>query len=517
MPETERVEPKAGLQAGQRVGNYVLRELTGRGAFGEVWKAVHYESPHRVRALKIATNPEFRRQLSREGGLPDIDHPNVVPVLDSDTLADPPYVVMPFVPGGNLADLLTRHRNGLPEERSESLMEDILAGLSAAHERGLVHRDIKPQNVLLEDDGRGRLTDFGLSTADAVPDAERSLIQSLSISIEHQPGLAGTLAYMAPEVLAGQRATKASDVFSVGVLLFEMLTGRRPAGIELPSQRCSDLREPARWDSLYSGACRPVETRYPDAMAMARELRALRETQAGPSSVRTETGFNPPAGSTGVAGTADDALAAARPRAVAQLSDALSLALVDGPLTLDERLHLRELRLRLGTSTEVARRLFAEVRAEVAERSARRLKAPIAEAAILRVLSQCPPHRNFHVHPAIPAHKLSVAQQRCTVDSDERVLGLLDCTVFGTAKNCVVLTTMGIRYYVLTGKLTRGTVPYLDLAKRSWTTETHMGLQRVHIDGFAPIDITMSGFSAESFADILAGLRDELDGPEFRH
>src|SRR5262249_26061838 len=138
------------MQAGSRIGNYVLKDKIGQGGFAEVWTAVHHERPNRpIVAIKVATTPEFRQQLAAEGRLPEIPHPNVVPILDSDTrFAELPYIVMPHYGRGSLADELSRHPDGLPEARVEAVLFDLLAGLAAAHALGIVHRDIKPQNIL---------------------------------------------------------------------------------------------------------------------------------------------------------------------------------------------------------------------------------------------------------------------------------------------------------------------------------------------------------------------------------
>ncbi len=256
-------------EPGKRIGNYVLREFVGRGAFAEVWKAEHQERPDCIRALKIAASPEYRRQLQREGRLPDIRHPNVVPILDSDTrFADVPYIVLPFVDGGNLRDLLAKHREGLPEERVELLLRDILNGLSAAHKRGIVHRDLKPHNILLDSDGRALITDFGLSLANTPIGSTESLRQSLSVSTEATVTIAGSLAYMAPEVRDGEPAALTADIFSIGVILFEMFTGRRPVGPEVPSDYRKDLKQSSLWDRLYRKCCCPIQGRYADAGTM---------------------------------------------------------------------------------------------------------------------------------------------------------------------------------------------------------------------------------------------------------
>jgi serine/threonine protein kinase len=261
------------LQPGDRLGNYILHQTVGKGAFATVWKAIHHERPGRVVARKVATDLGFRKQLSREGRLPEIQHPNVVPILDCDTrFADNPYVVMPLYDEGTLADLIARHPNGLPADRVDSLLRDILAGLSAAHDRGIIHRDLKPSNILLDSCGRAMICDFGLSLVDEALDARQSAIQSMSLYGERASMLAGTLAYLAPEVLSGEPATKTSDVYSVGVLLFEMLTGRRPAGVELPSESRKDLRRPAYFDALFCRACPRKGHRYQEARAVAQDM-----------------------------------------------------------------------------------------------------------------------------------------------------------------------------------------------------------------------------------------------------
>jgi tetratricopeptide (TPR) repeat protein len=253
------------LRPGKRLGNYVLQEKIGQGAFAEVWKATHHERPGRLAAIKIATNADFQRELAREGGLPDIDHPNVVPIVDADTrFADLPYVVMPYYPGGSLGDLIAKHRGDLPEEQVEQILRDILSGLAAAHERGIVHADIKPSNILLADNGRALISDFGLSRVGHATHATSSIWQSGSLGRERD-AVAGTLPYMAPEVLGGAEPTPASDVYSVGLVLFEMLTGRRPQGIERPSGARQGLSRKTLWDCSFERACVAPGARLRDA------------------------------------------------------------------------------------------------------------------------------------------------------------------------------------------------------------------------------------------------------------
>ncbi len=261
------------LREDSRIGNYILKERVGTGASGEVWKAVHHERPGRIVAVKIAVDPTFRRQLCREGRLPDIAHPNVVPILDSDTrFADVPYIVMPYHAGGNLAALVAAHPDGVPPTRVQALLVDILSGLAAAHQQRVVHGDIKPSNVLLDGSGRALITDFGLSTVSDRPDALASMLQSASLEAERSHGIGGTLAYMAPEIRAGEAPTPSADVYSVGVLLFELLTGRLPCGPERPSEARLELIGATDWDGLYTRACRPANRRFPAASEMLRYM-----------------------------------------------------------------------------------------------------------------------------------------------------------------------------------------------------------------------------------------------------
>src|SRR5687768_5683382 len=123
----------------QRIGEYVLEERIGQGAFGEVWRARHHVWAEQFAAVKIPTDPQYVRQLQREGrAVHGLHHPNVVRALNFDPYADPPYLVTEYVPGVSLRQLLTR-RGALPPGDAVAILLQVLAGLEHAHARGVVH------------------------------------------------------------------------------------------------------------------------------------------------------------------------------------------------------------------------------------------------------------------------------------------------------------------------------------------------------------------------------------------
>ncbi len=464
------------LASGMRIGNYLLREPIGRGAFAEVWKAVHHERQQRIRAIKIATNPDFRRQLALEGSLPEIDHPNVVPILDSDTrFAELPYIVMPLITGGNLADLLADHPGGLPEEQVKAILGDVLAGLAAAHEKGIVHRDIKPQNVLIDEAGRAQITDFGLSLNGGLPDPMRSLAQSVSISVDQGRVMAGTLAYMAPEVLEGREATAASDVYSIGILLFEMLVGRRPAGIELPSGPRRGLARAAEWERLYSRACAPADSRYRNAADM---LWGLGQPDPSPESSH-----------------AGQPLAAARE----QLVSAVRLALADGAITIEERRELHDLRERLAIPVSDTPAVVAEARSSLSTLGEGLI---LTDAEITSILRHYLPQQRLYVAPNIPDESGRI-ESRCDIPVDERVLGLIDRTTIGSAESVLIFGLKGV-YYDTSNRHHPGFLRYGSFPDCVFST---LDSRTVFLGSNRPVHVGYGLVPAAKIVDILNSLK----------
>ena len=233
----------ASSEPRRALGRYVLEEPIATGTTATIWRArdsrtqatvaVKLFQPHLV-ADKVA-----RRRMEKEADAARRVHaPTIVSAIDRVSRRGEFALVFPYVSGTSLADRL--HETTFTPEQSAGVAADIADALVAIHRAGLVHRDVKPGNVLLADDGRARLLDFGISHT--VTD-QIELDQTLTGA-----GLAiGTLPYMAPEQLAAQSITRATDVYGLGVVLYEMLAGRRPFEAMTPVALAAEQRvRPAR-------------------------------------------------------------------------------------------------------------------------------------------------------------------------------------------------------------------------------------------------------------------------------
>jgi eukaryotic-like serine/threonine-protein kinase len=227
-------------------------------------------------AENLARDTAFRHRFVREARLAaGLSHPNVARVFDAGEDGDRPYIVMEHVEGETLADVLSRRGRVAPDE-AVRLAIQACAGLQHAHDAGLVHRDVKPQNLLLRSDGTLKLVDFGIARA-----AETTHLTQAGTIL-------GTAAYLAPEQAAGEEVTSAADVYSVGVVLYELLTGRTPHTFETlaeladrgtadPIEPIADLAPgvpPALEDVVMRCLARNPAYRPRSAAALARELRA---------------------------------------------------------------------------------------------------------------------------------------------------------------------------------------------------------------------------------------------------
>jgi serine/threonine-protein kinase len=240
VPVAPRWRP--ALEKGTVVGPYTVLELVGHGGMGEVYAAYDPRLDRRI-ALKLMRGDAAVRsrvgqeRLLREAqAIAKLSHPNVVVVHDVGTYDDQVFVAMEYVEGQTLAAWLAERRRTWPEIRGVFLQA--ARGLSAAHRAGLVHRDFKPQNVMVTKDGTARVMDFGLARRmsgeatelESAPSGERSANDSTALTLTRTGERLGTPLYMAPEQFAGEVVDARTDQFGFCVALFEALYGVHPFG-----------------------------------------------------------------------------------------------------------------------------------------------------------------------------------------------------------------------------------------------------------------------------------------------
>lgn len=285
---------------GQSLGQYEIEELLGKGGMGEVYAARDTRLGRRV-ALKVLP-PELsedgaeRRRFEREArAIAALDHPHIVTIFSVETAPDGRlFMTMQLVEGPTLGDLLASEDLELP--RILDLFADLADGLASAHDRGVIHRDLKPGNVMIAADGTPKILDFGLAKmtpAMADPDGATATLAMT------QAGLVmGTVPYMSPEQAAGKPADARSDVFALGIMLYEAVTGRHPFTGDTPVTILSSIlkdtpepltrrsgRAPRELERLVDRAlAKEPDERIQTARDLRNELRALRRRAAEPPS-----------------------------------------------------------------------------------------------------------------------------------------------------------------------------------------------------------------------------------------
>lgn len=254
-------------------GRYQVRSRIARGGMATVYLATD-QRLDRLVAVKImhghlADDSQFKERFIQEArSAARLAHPNVVNVFDQGQDAESAYLVMEYLPGITLRELLQEY-GALTPEQTMDITEAVLGGLAAAHKAGIVHRDLKPENVLLADDGRIKIGDFGLARA-------------ASANTATGQALLGTIAYLSPELVTRGIADTRSDIYAVGIMMFEMLTGEQPfkgeqpmqiayqhANDSVPAPSTLNPRVPAEWDEIVLWATsRDPNDRPADARAL---------------------------------------------------------------------------------------------------------------------------------------------------------------------------------------------------------------------------------------------------------
>jgi len=278
---SQRSDPLVGIVVDTR---YRVDALIATGGMSAVYRGLDLRLDRPV-ALKVmdsryAGDSQFLTRFQREArAVARLKDPGLVAVYDQglgDHGAGLPYLVMELIEGGTLRELL-RERGPMPPHAVAAVLTPILGGLAAAHRAGLVHRDIKPENVLISDDGEVKIADFGLVRAVA-----EAKITSTSVIL-------GTAAYLSPEQVGTGDATPQSDVYGVGILAYELLTGTTPftgdsvlavayqrMDNDVPPPSAAIAGVPPQFDDFVRRATRrSPDDRYPDAAAMVADLDAI--------------------------------------------------------------------------------------------------------------------------------------------------------------------------------------------------------------------------------------------------
>jgi serine/threonine protein kinase/beta-lactam-binding protein with PASTA domain len=289
-------------------GRYEVREHVASGGMATVYLALDRRL-ERLVAVKVmhaglgsdAERQDFASRFRREAkASARLTHPGMVRVYDQGTDGDISYLTMEYVDGENLRARL-RHESTLPVGEALSIVESVLDALGAAHRQGLVHRDVKPENVLIDEDGRPKLADFGLARA------------VTEVTATSTGTIMGTVAYLAPELVAKGTADSRTDVYATGILLFEALTGRQPftapSAIEVAARHVhEDIPAPSTYvpwlppevdDLVLALAARDPEARPADATAA---LALLRQTRAMIDDPTLDRRADPPSGTVPVVG-----------------------------------------------------------------------------------------------------------------------------------------------------------------------------------------------------------------------
>lgn len=284
---------------GRKIGKYEIVENLGRGGMAQVYKG-YQESLDRYVAIKLmhsflVTEEDFLFRFKREArAMASLNHPNIVRVYDFDVYGeDTYYLVMEYVSGGSLKaklEQLARDDQRLSMARSVQIAQEVADALAYAHSRGMVHRDIKPANIMLNERGKAVLTDFGIV----------KMLGGQSMAYTATGALVGTPAYMSPEQALGKPGDERCDLYSLGVLLFQMVTGQLPFAADTPlAVVMKHVNDPTPspvtfnpevpyglQEIILKAMAKDPDERYQKAEEVATDLRAV-DLSAGPTPPET--------------------------------------------------------------------------------------------------------------------------------------------------------------------------------------------------------------------------------------
>jgi len=221
------VERSSDPLVGKTISKYTILSILGGGGMGTVYLArqspVNREVAVKVINVDLKTSEQFIKRFDREArSIAALEHPHIIPVIDYGTEGDLTYMVMALKKGGNLGDLIKKEKLSLQE--IYRLVSQIGLALDYAHQKGIIHRDLKPANILLDEERNTFLTDFGIA---------KKLGET---KLTAQGMVVGSPIYMAPEAWRGEDAGSETDIYSLGIILFEMLTGQPPYVDKVPAR-----------------------------------------------------------------------------------------------------------------------------------------------------------------------------------------------------------------------------------------------------------------------------------------
>ncbi len=263
---------------GKAVRSYEIEDLLGQGGYGVVYRArqsaVLREVAVKVILPKYANSPEFIRRFESEAQVvARLEHPHIVPLYDYWREPDSAYLVMRYLRGGSLRDIIDR-QGQIDLDLASKVLDQVGSALTFAHRNGVVHRDVKADNILMDEDGNAYLSDFGIAK------------EMGADGMGGSGNIEGTPAYLAPEQIRGGEIGPASDVYAFGIMLYEMLSGKRPfadltlatlvykhLNEPLPSIDHAELNLPPAFNSIIQKAtAKDPSERYADAMALVKEF-----------------------------------------------------------------------------------------------------------------------------------------------------------------------------------------------------------------------------------------------------
>jgi len=279
----------------EKFGRYEIKSELGRGGMATVYRGYDPISGREV-AIKVLPremlhDPQFRSRFEREVKMiASLEHPSIVPVYDVGDEDGQPYFVMRYMPGGSLSNWI--ERGPIPIQETARIIEKVAQGLSYAHRKGIIHRDLKPDNVLFDDNGDPFISDFGVAK---LTESTSSLTGS---------GVIGTPAYMSPEQAQGVEIDLRSDVYGLGVIVYQMLTGQQPYNADTPmgvvvqhiTEPVPEILKtlpslPAAVDQIIKTAmAKDKEKRFPNTIELAKTLNLVAFGSEGNITFNTNSG-----------------------------------------------------------------------------------------------------------------------------------------------------------------------------------------------------------------------------------